>query len=349
MSVSATVLKVCPNIQSGLDENFMNCHSVREPLPLLEYLLSPSNRQPIVDLVSSGNGKIKTVELTYVQRELESTVSANQPNPTCSASGKISEQSKTYSLDTNQNLQWGKTYDITDFTYTCDKDAETWLAKIIQMGIDAIERKMATTVATETVALLGGWASDVTGLNGSILEVKTLVDSSTTALQPFTMEDIDLAKKKSGYCVPGIIFGGETLYKYGRRTIAGCCTDGGVDIGMLASQYGTAIVWDRRVKEALGSEAKNLFIAAGAVQIIPWSLFAGKPNGNSIGASYYHGVVTSPATGFPFDLIVSDNCGTVSVTLTATHKTVGLPSDMWADGDVFDGITGVAEIDVVNV
>lgn len=348
MSVTATVLKVCPNVQASLDENFMNCHSVRDPLPLLEYLLSPTNRQPIVDMVSTSNGKLKTVELTFTQRLLESTVSSNQANPTCSASGKLAEQSKTYSLDPNQNHQKGLTFDQTDFKFTCDKDADMWLAKNVQTLMDVIMRKIATVVATEVVALKGGWASDTTGLSGDILQVKTLVDSSTTQLQPFTMEDIDLAVKKSGYCVPGAIFGGETLYKYARRVVAGCCNDSGVDLGEIFNLYGQAVVWDRRVKTALGSEAKNLYIANGAVQVIPWTLWAGKPAGSSIGADYYKAVVTDPATGFPFDLVVKDNCGTVSIVLTATHKTIGLPSDMWADTDVYDGITGVAEIDVVN-
>lgn len=348
MSASATVLKACPNLQGSLDENYMNCHTVREPLPFLEFLLSPTNRQPIVDMVSMG-GKIRTIELLYKQRELESSVDSNVANPTCTGGSKRTEFSKTYTIDPNQNLHWDGKIDLMDPVYSCREDIDRMIAEYIQAGIDAIMKKMATNVAVEAVALKGGWASDVTGLNGDNLEVRTTKSGDTSTLYPYTQQEIQTAVLKSGYCVNWAVFGGQTLYNYMKNVqFSGCCATSGIDLRSQFDAFGFASVWDRRVKSALGSEDKNLLVASGALQLLNWNLYKGAGTTGHVGMNYWAGVVTDPATGFPFDIMIKDDCGAISINLFATHKLVGLPTDMFADTDVYDGITGVAEIDVVN-
>lgn len=346
MSASASVLNACATLQVELEENWANCHMIREPLPFLEFLYSPENRQPIREIISTGGGKLRTVQVRYDQRIGESAVNSNQSVTSCSASTKRADYVKTYSMDINKNLQVEEKWDIQDLVHIC-RDNGVFMAERVQALIDALMRKLATVCATEAIALVGGWASDVTVDGQNELNVQTLRAGSTDQLYPFTMEEIDLALTKSGYCTGVAIFSGTTLYQYARRVVAGCCSDSGVDLGSIYSQYGKAVMWDRRIKTAYGDEDKALVTQLGALQLLSFNMFEGE--GNMVaGADYRRLVIQDPLTGFPIDMTVKDDCGTISIILTATTKVVALPDDMFANGDVFDGVTYAATIEVVN-
>ena len=346
MSASSSVLNACNTLQVELEENWKNCHTIREPLPILEFLYSPENREPIREIISTGGGKLRTVQVRYDQRIGESAVNSNQSVTACSASTKRADYVKTYSMDINKNLQIEEKWDIQDLVHIC-RDNGVFMASRIQHLIDALMRKVATVCATESVALVGGWASDVTVDAQNELNVQTFKTGSTDALYPYTMEEIDLALTKSGYCAPVVIIGGSTLYQYARRVQAGCCSDSGVDLGQLYSSYGKAVLWDRRVKSAYGSEDKSLVAQIGALQLLTFNMFEG--TGNPIeGGDYRRLVINDPLTGFPIDMTMKDDCGTISIILTATTKVVALPDDLFANGDVFDGVTYAATIQVVN-
>ena len=347
MSASASVLNACATLQVELDENWRNCHTIREPLPFLEFITSQENREPVRDIVVTGGGKLRTVQVRYDQRIGESAVTSNASVTNCTATTKRADYTKTYSMDINQNLQIEEVWDIQDLVHIC-RDNGVFMASRIQSLIDALMRKVATVSSTEAVALVGTWASDVTVDAQDELNVKTLRDSTTDQLYPFTMEEIDLALTKSGSCAPVVIFSGQTLYQYARRVVAGCCSDSGVDLGSLFSTYGKAVMWDRRIKDAYGDDDKALVTQLGALQLLNFNMFEG--TGNAIeGGDYRRLVINDPLTGFPIDMTIKDNCGTVSIILTATTKVIALPDDMFASGDVFEGVTYSATIEVVNV
>jgi hypothetical protein len=346
MSASASVLNACATLQVELEENWKNCHTIRETTPFLEFLYSAENREPVREIISSGGGKIRTVEVRYDQRIGESAVNSNQSVTACSASTKRADYVKTYQMDINKNLQVEEKWDIQDLAKIC-RDNGVFMASRIQALIDALIRKLATVCATEAVALVGDWASDVTVDGQGELNVQTLRTGSTDQLYPYTMEEIDLALVKSGYCAPVAIFSGSTLYQYARRVVAGCCSDSGVDLGQLYSTYGKAVMWDRRIKEAYGSEHKALVAQLGALQLLTFNMFAGE--GNAIeGGDYRRMVIQDPLTGIPIDFTMKDDCGTISLILTVTTKVIALPDDMFANGDVYDGVTYTGTIEVVN-
>jgi hypothetical protein len=348
MSASASSLINCPTFQAELEANWKNCHTVREPLPILEFLYSPANRQPIVEQVSMGS-KIKTVELRYDQRRLESAVSTNQPNPTCSASNKVADKSSTYTIDPNINVQYGESFDIIDLTRIC-RDNGTFMQQTIQNMIDVLMRKVASVTATQSVALAGAWSAD-TAVNAlSEFEVTTLRSGTTDELSPFAMENVNMALMESGYCDQTVLIGGKTLYQYMRRMQSGCCAQYGNDLSAIWNQYGLATMWDRRVQTAFGSANKTLAIQSGALQIITFNMFDGTPGINFIDDSAYKRmVINDPMTGFPIDMVIKDDCGAISIVLTATHKVVALPLDMFAAGDVFRNVNYVGKIKVNNV
>lgn len=347
MSATASQLINCPTFQAELNSNWANCASIREPLPFLEFMLSPLNRQPIRDMIVSG-GKIKTVEVRYDQRISESEVNSNVANPTCSATTKRSDNSATYTIDPNINLNIEEKFDLMDLVRICRSDA-TFMATTMQKLIDGLMRKVATQTAVEAVALAGGWASDVTGVTNDELVVSTLRAGTTDQVAPFTMEVIETAKMKSGYCAPTGNFGGTTLYQYAKRMMAGCCADQGIDLSKIMDMFGQAFVWDRRVKSALGSEDKTLMVQLGALQLLTFNLFDGMEAGRAFQTPQYtRMVVRDPMTGFPMDFVMTDDCGTVSLNLTATTKVIALPTDMFGVGDVYEGVNYTGVIKVTN-
>lgn len=345
MSAAASVLNACPTLQVDLDENWRNCHSLPEPLPFLEFINSPENRENIKDIVYSGNSQIRTVDVKYNQRIAESAVNSNQDAFACTATTKRADYVKQYTIDTNQNHQVEALIDLKDFNVTC-MTAGQYMAGEMQRLINALVRKVATTTATQAVALVGAWASDVTVDAQNELNVKTFVDGSTSTLYPYTMEDIDEALKKSGYCDSVAIFGGSTLWKYFRRVQAGCCSDTGVDLRTLFDAYGKAVIWDRKIKDAYNDDDKNLVVQRGALQLLTFSQFEGHP---LEGGDYRRFMINDPGTGLPIDVTVKDECGSISMVLTATTKVIALPDNMFANGDVYDGVTYAATVEVVNV
>lgn len=347
MSASASSLINCPTFQAELEANWKNCHTIREPLPILEFLMSPANREPIVDQITIG-GKIKTVELRYDQRILESAVSTNQPNPTCTASTKRADKSSTYTIDPNVNLQIEETFDLMDLVGIC-RDNGTFMAGTVQRLIDGLMRKVATVSATQAVALAGAWASDVTVNASSEFEVRTLRSGTTDELAPFAMEDINEALMKSGYCDSTVIIGGSSLYKYMRRMQSGCCAQYGNDLSAIWNQFGMATLWDRRVKDAFSSDNKSLVIQRGALQFITFNAFEGIDGVNMINdGAYKQMVIQDPMTGFPIDMVFKYDCGKVQIVLTATHKVIALPLDLYAAGDVYRNVNYVGKIKVNN-
>jgi len=48
------------------------------------------------------------------------------------------------------------------------------------------------------------------------------------------------------------------------------------------------------------------------------------------------------------DLTVKDDCGTITLSVIATTDVFGMPDDIFKSGDVYEGITGVAGLKIVN-
>jgi hypothetical protein len=347
MSASASSLINCPTFQLELEAYWRNCSKVREELPSFEFLYSPANREAIVEQISLG-GKIKTVELRYDQRILESAVSSNQPNPTCTASTKRADKSSTYTIDPNINFQVEETFDLMDLVRIC-RDNQTFMQQTVQRLIDVLMRRVATSVAVESVALAGAWASDVTVNGSKELVLRTLRSGTTDELYPFTMEDLDEAMKKTGYCDGAALFGGSTMWKYMRRMQSGCCAQYGNDLTAIWNQFGIATMWDRRMKDALGSNNKSLVIQRGALQIITWNAFEGMVGINAFDdGTFKQMVIQDPMTGFPIDFMFKYDCGKVQIVLTATHKVIALPLDLQAAGDIWRNVNWVNKVLVTN-
>lgn len=351
MSYGSTTLNPCETIQDELNEMFMTCDAsrLREPSPFFDFVMSSENMAGVAQEVSPGGGKTRTVNLRYDQRINEDNVKSNQSNPNCVATTKRGDCIEAYTIDITQNEQIEQLIDIADLVEICRTNENYW-AENIQRLIDALVRKIATKTTQQAVLLTGKWGADVDNVDvNDNLEVSTLRAGTTDEVAPFTMEDIDMALMQSAYCGPVGIFGGSALYKYARRVMAGCCSNQGVNLGEIMAQYGKAVAYDRRVANELGGNNFNFVVQSGALQLITFNMFEGAEGLNVItGSDYSRTVIVDPQSGLPIDLTIKDNCGQVSVILTATTKLISMPDDMFGTGDIYDGCKFFNTIEVVN-
>ncbi len=205
--------------------------------------------------------------------------------------------------------------------------------------------------ATQASALLGGWSTDVSGidfvtLNTGVLEVQTLQPESTFAPFPQTMQSVQAATMSSNFGQTAI-FGGFQFHNYMKMNENGCCANYGLDIGAIQAQYGMSSTYDRDVSTAAGGAAHAWAISNGALQVIDYNRWAGAFELKDANSNY--GTIQSPRTGMKYDLVIKHDCGVISVTLTASTTLVALPTDMYQTGDHLDGVNGFAPIQVVNV
>ena len=87
---------------------------------------------------------------------------------------------------------------------------------------------------------------------------------------------------------------------------------------------------------------------AGAVQWLSYNLAEWNSNFTpSVGNGYARTIAFTPA-GVPVDLTLKDDCGNLSVIVTAIGKIVTLPTDIYEAGDKFAGVNYVNCVSIVN-
>jgi hypothetical protein len=346
MSYLSSSYVQCETIQSMLDENFVTCPTPQESMPALEYILASQSANGITQKVSDGTGKVKNVKLVYDQRLLESAVTSGSGARSCTTSNQTYDNYTNYTIDPTVWLSAAEKFNTADLATVCTFDVQQMISKKIMKVIDVLERKVATKTATELVALYGKWGSNVSGVTSDELVVSTFVGSAANKVLDYTaMSDIQMAALQTGYCAPQIIVGGSTLYKYGQNVEVGCCSTTGVNMLDAANKFGKAFLYDKRVATALGSENKSIMFQSGALALLTYNEATQIPN---LGANYAKMVMFSPRTGLPIDIVMKDDCGTIHIVGYANTKLVGLPTDMFAVGDEYRGVTFVNKILVTN-
>lgn len=337
MSAAPDTLSACPDVQAELDNYYATCNAsnLREPMPFFDYLMSPDNRSGLQQLVVPSAGKIKTAQLTYSQRLLESEVTApGTADLTCTATTKRGNLTHEVTIDETAGYEAEELMNANDWVRVC-KDNPAIFAEKVQRLIDAVVRRTATHITTTAAALMGGWDSSVSvTANGgkNWLELATL--DADGKINPLAFEDLDLAVMQSAFCAPPVVFSGTTFYKYARAMQAGCCSAQGLDLQAIREQYGKAVVYDRRVQATLSAD-KAWVVQPGALQIVTYNLAdQGLGSGEVLsGSNYRKMTVFDPQSGLPVDILIKDDCGNVSVVARANAKITALPTDIFAPGD----------------
>lgn len=343
------------NLQSGIETAFTFAPNpnTAQGVPMLTWLYSPANRGNLEMLVSPGKGKTRTVELNYMQEFADSSIETDVANPTCATGSVHPDNYQTYTIDTTDNVSKPFTITRADLE-TAFRDNENYVNEIILNLMYLIERGVATKTATEALTLAGNWHTDVSEaytVSSDFLVLKTLKDSDPTIMQPFTMEDLTMALQMTGYAQPPVVFGGVKLTQYARRIIAGATGDFGVDLAKMVQLYGIGATYDHYMKSAFSNQTDAMAFHPGAAQLLtyvaaPWR--DGMPYVTE-GSNYTQVSLFSPRTGIPMDLLIKDDCGTVTFRVTATTKLVGLPTDYFNASNGFDGVTFVNKVRITNV
>lgn len=343
----------CPNVQVELNQFYQSCDAsmLREPMPFFDFLWSDVNVGNLQQVVVPSSGKVKTVVLRYDQRILESAVSEVETcGNTCSSETTRTDYSTTIEIDPCDKLQISEVMSANDWAYACQSN-DMIVAKKIQMMVDALVRKMATRLTTQASTLLGKWDSSVSPVTDDHLCL-TLYNSGI--INPTAMADVDFAMQQTNFCSTTAIFAGSEFYKYSRAIQAGCCSSQGIDIASISAQYGKAVLYDKRVNSVAG-QYKAWVLQAGSLIPIYYTQNANgimegagaAVGGNAIiGANYWKGVIQDPQSGLPIDIVISDNCGNVSIVLEANAKLFALPTDLFAAGDSMNGVNFFAGINV---
>ena len=346
MSISR-ILSECPNIQAPLGQLFIEVGQ-RESLPFLEYLNSPENVKMIKMQVSPGGGKLRTIEARWIQRLPETEVEEGAEIMNCTATNVYGDSTTTYTLETTDTYQASQLISGADIARHCQDNNVYFLESVMRL-MDVIDRKVASVAATQAVASIGNWGTDVEAfydVTGDCLEVATI--NGSNEVNPFALADITQATQMANYPSAPIAFGGAAMQRYANAVKAGCCSTSGIDLLAISQQNGFGFAYDSRVASAQGDQTHALVTTAGAIQWLSYNLAEWNSNFTpSVGSGYARTIAFTPA-GVPVDLTLKDDCGNLSVIVTATGKIVTLPTNIYESGDKLAGVNYVNCVSIVN-
>jgi hypothetical protein len=344
---TSSILSECPKVQRALGELFIEVGQ-REQLPFLEFLLSPENTKMITTEVSPGRGKLKTVEARWIQRLPESIVEEGADILTCTATEVYGDSTTTYTLDTTDTYQVNQLISADEIARHC-QDNNTYIMESIMRLAIALEQKVSSAAATQVVAQIGEWGTEVDDfftVTADFLQIATQ-GATATEPNPFALADIQQATRMANYPAAPVAFGGAAMQRYANAVQAGCCTQYGIDLLEISRQNGFAFAYDARLAGALGSQNKNIVTTAGAIQWLSFNLAQWRGMDAQIGSNYAKTLVFSPA-GLPIDLTMKDDCGNLSIVMTSTGKIVTLPDDIYESTDKYAGVNYVNGVTVAN-
>jgi len=351
MSYTVNALVQCENWQERLPDVWDTMPLIKDPIPQLEFILSPENMNGFNFLINPGEGKTRTGVATYTPPVLESEVIA-EDGRNCNATAVPSNRFQNYEIDTDDVLSIGRKITAQQLKTVCVSNPDFILQEFIRLLV-GIDKAIATRTANETALLLGKYSTYVTTdavtwtMAGDDLRIAT---KSGGAITPGAWENVQSAATASG--MSGIVgFGGSSLNEYMNLTKNGCCANQGLDIGAIYNEFGFAFGYDPRVALAIGTiSGGNMIMVPGALQLLHYTQ-NGWLDGVAdffVSKSYNAFTFQTPA-GVPVDVFVTDNCpNELTIKVIANTKLAALPNDMYQNGDPFVGVTGTAGVVVVN-
>lgn len=351
-NVGSTLLE-CPDVQGELDSAYITCgHATKHrESPFLQAIMSPQNRSGIQSILVPGRGKLKTVVWRYDQKLPVSAIEEiDSCDLTCSSENRVGDLSKTDEIDPCLKQHYDEGITVIELARIC-RDNPTFIMDRINIAAATLEAAVATKFAEEAVALIGKWASDVAGVTGNTLALATQL-TGTANLDPRFPSRLNMATMKTGYCTPQMIFGSSILWEATDNLNIGCCAQSGLDLFLALQRYGKVTAWDSYIVAAMNGDDRNaLLTQLGSMQPVFANLGSDAAFSPIVGAAATNFEVipmVTPRYGIPFDLTLSNNCGTLSWSLDTSSKLFAAPLDMFPVSDVYEGVNFVNQIQVVN-
>lgn len=360
MSYFQDAVIACPNTQAWLNDMWRRgmTPGVDEQMPVAEFLTSAINRREVGTAIAPGGGKVRTVQLKYRPRLVESNKKTNQANPNCSPTGFYGELDEPYTIDVSVNIQHQSLIPVDSYDDSCTDNGFYFQKEVMDL-VDVMDRSVATQITNQAAVLSGTWNKTLSAgfgtgqVNASNELVLKTFNTSTDAPNLRTWSLLRNAADDSGMGGAMLISGGGEWREYFQASRAGCCSTTGIDLGTMFGEYGYAFAHDYRLERALGSKNKGMLFMPGALQVVNWTRAgwldgAPAPITGAAASNYLHTAVASPRLAQRYDLTITNDCGNIGIALTYTGKVIGLPNDVFATGDVYEGTTGVTKIIAVN-
>jgi len=349
MSAGLCEIIDCPTMQKHIDDTFRAGNMRPEKLPFLSYVMSEANRNAS-SFEIADKGKVRPVQVVYDQPLLTSEVGSDGSG--CSASTEECDTYQTYDFDTTANRYSEFTVGLTDLVGTCEENS-AFIARKIQKRINAIKEAVSEDLADAATSDRGNWSVDTANVDGTnlnatdVLEVNTLLTAGTPSIPNAAIfEQLRTAMEMSRIEEAGI-FGGNDLASAVRRAMAGGVDSLGYNLATMLERYGVAAMYDRHLTDSLTAiNATNLAVGIGSIVPVGFSLYeadgASVNNGTDIAQTMF-----DPETGMKFDLRVQRVCDDWNFNIRATYQFYTWPDDLYQSGSNFEGVKGLAAVEVV--
>lgn len=343
----------CPDFQANLNGYFgENPQLFMEPIVLTSFLQSEMNavdglQVKLTDLVSPGNGKMRTVQLTYIPRFLESDVEVGTGREDCTSSNVVGETSQLYNIEETDYIQDSLVLDYWLLKKRCQANAD-YAAQVIQQLIDNVTRKRESMLYADLATMYGSFSAGEPDVTLDVKSIETAFANGT--LNPDGMAEMVTATRYAGYNRGPVVFNGRAMGIYFRKINAGCCSIDGVDIDQLHAQYGFVSLESYRADDAFGDDG-FITVNPGAAQILEWSEYEGDPdNLNFIDTPQFKAMpIIDPRTGSKYDMKwVMDCNGKISIFIRSWFKLASLPADAWYVGDRLNGVNWINRFEINN-
>ena len=341
---SLTTYVNCPTLQAKLEDVWCKSGS-NEFLPLTEYTFSNENNViGLEQFAIPSAGRIRTVQLTYSRRVLESEVDDYINWDTCTASSKRGETSATYTFDENAGVEIARKFDFIDLSRRCESD-EMYFATLLNDLVDGAERKIETDIASKLVAGVGGFSTiDTDGVVGNVKTVATKLSDGTIDYDAQQM--IMQSARFNQFCANPVVMGDYEIVNYYDAIGVGGVAQTGLDFQKVSPNQ-PLVLPSYRVGTAFSDTSKFLVYEPGAAVPVWYNMYAGDLGARLSTETHQFTTIVS-RRGIPFDVSVIRDCNTVHVKLQLAWDLFFKPDDMYENSDILDGVTGILTFDVSN-
>ena len=289
---------LCAAIQETLN-NILKDKSplfTRTQTGYLDAVISPYNTAGVTKIpVDPGNGKIKTVRLTYFQKGCEDDIGEECMGSDCEGTDARSPKESVVEVNNCISTK-GTIFDEADMRKLCEPDSaflKQYIASELDPMMVALNRRLITVQALNFGAFVPAAAAPMQ------------VDMMTANIPIYIGEKRVLEQFQNlGISAQPMLIGNGLLDDYTMINKVGCCNAAGVDHSRVGNyQY----YRDRFVGGILGNANDFIGLAPGYVQLLTWN--KNKGDYRKVNDVFSHDTFVDPKTGLEIDLdIVYNPC-----------------------------------------
>lgn len=321
---------ICEKIQTSLND-LMGSNSPekkRTPVGYLQAITSPTNTAGLsVIPIDLGNGKKRSVRVTYAQRGSETDIQSTA-NDGCTAEIYKTPYEEIVSIEDVMSTK-GIAFSEEEMAKLCESDA-SWIARIISAEFDPFMTTLNKALITKQASNFGNFADGT-----STVHTRQLLVAATQSPYYYGENQIMNDFEDINFTGRPMLIGGGKLRDYTRISKIGCCNAQGIDLGQAGDfDYFN----DRHVGTILGGADEFIGLAPGNTQLLTFNKYRG-PRAKNFG-NVIKTTIMDPFTGILLDMNWKYNdCDEVWIlTFSLNYNMFFLPTNAFATGDELDGV-----------